>query len=94
MSRAGSVVAVLAITLVNLALVGCSSLFAVGGDGSAQGIYWVLAAGSLWVLAFATRALLLASRGMHSQAVSCIAKALPYGFLALILLQVLIVALH
>jgi hypothetical protein len=94
MSRVGSIVAVLAITLVNLVLVGCSSIFAVGGDGSAQGIYLVLGAGSLWVCAFATRALILASKGMHSEAVSCISKALPYGLLALILLQALAVAIR
>jgi len=94
MSRAGSVMAVLAITLVNLALVGCSSIFAVGGDGSAQGIYLVLGAGSLWVCAFAARAFVLASKGMHSEAISCISKSLPYGFLALILLQALAVAIR
>jgi hypothetical protein len=87
MSRAGSIVAVLAITLVNLALVGCSSILAVGGDGSAKGIYLVLGLGGLWVVAFAVRSLVLASKGMHSEAVSFISKALPYGLLTLILLQ-------
>jgi hypothetical protein len=94
MSRVGSIVAVLAITVVNLVVVGFSSMLAVGGDGSAQGVYLVLGTGSLWVCAFTARAFALASKGMHSEAVSCISKALPYGFLALILLQVLAVAIR
>lgn len=90
MSRAAAIVGVIFITLLNLALVGGSSLFAVGGDGSATGVYVVLIAGSLWVLGFAGRAVQLIARGRHREAVGCVASALPWGLLAGILLQIVV----
>lgn len=78
--------AVIAITVLNLLLVGFSSLLAVHGDGSHASIVRVLAAGVLWVLAFAARAVVLLRRGDHAEAVSFNAKCLVYGLLVVAVL--------
>lgn len=78
--------AVIAITVLNLLLVGASSLLAVHGDGSHDSIVQVLALGVSWVLAFAARAARLLRRGDHAGAVSFNAKCLVYGLLVVAVL--------
>ena len=86
--------AVIAVTIVNLALVAVSSIFAIYGDGSAGGMPLILVVGSLWVLAFTARAIFMINKGERGSAVSTTAKALPYALLALILFQFVIALFH
>lgn len=90
MTRLGSIAAIVAITLVNLAFVGASSILAVGGDGSAEGVYWVFGIGCAWMTIFAIRAFALAAKGEHRAAISFAAKAIPYALLAVILTEIII----
>ncbi len=88
MSKTSTGIALVLITTMNLAVVGLSSLFAIYGDGSAGGMYWVLGIGSLWVLGFAGRATCLANRGEERAAIGIAAKTLPYALLALLIGQI------
>lgn len=78
--------AVIAITALNLVLVGLSSLLAVHGDGDGSSMVLVLAVGSLWVFAFAARAAVLVRRGEHAGAIDFNAKCLVYGLLVVAVL--------
>lgn len=76
----------MAITALNLLLVGLSSLLAVHGDGSHDSIVLVLAPGSLWVFAFAACAGVLVRRGDHAEAVRFNAKCPVVGLLVVAVL--------
>ena len=71
---------IIVITLLNLAVVGCSSIFAIDGHGTPGAMYWVLGIGAIWVTGFAARAFVLADRGDHRGAVSLVSSTLLYGF--------------
>ena len=94
MSASLAIVAVAAVTVVNLALVAASSLLAIHGDGTAGEMSLVLVVGSLWVVAFAARSIFMVTKGERGHAVSNSAKAIPYGLLVLLLSEFLIPLFH
>ncbi|GAA0760312.1 hypothetical protein LRH25_00535 [Ideonella azotifigens] len=87
MSATFAIVAVIAVTIINLAIVAASSVFAIHGDGTPGEMSLVLVVGSLWVLAFAARSIFTVTKGARGQAVSTSAKAIPYALMVLVLSQ-------
>jgi hypothetical protein len=87
MSATFAIVAVIAVTIINLAIVVASSVLAIHGDGTPGEMSLVLVVGSLWVLAFVARSIFMVTKGARGQAVSTSAKAIPYALLVLVLSQ-------
>ena len=85
LSKSPAIWAVAGITLVNLALVGVSSVFGVHGDGTAGAMPLVLGLGCFWVLIFTLRAILLIRAGEYQRATSTAAKAIPYAFACIVI---------
>lgn len=79
-----AIFAVVLVTAINLCIVGAMSLLAIHGDGSKSEMPWVLAIGTLWVLAFTARSIPLANKGDTKAAASMAAKAIPYALVVMI----------
>jgi hypothetical protein len=79
--KASTAAKLVVITVLNLAIVGCSSVLGISGDGTPGMMYWIQGIGGLWVLAFTIRAHRIASKGNEKEAVGVAGTALLYGFL-------------
>lgn len=73
---------VILIAIANCALLLLFSFFAVGGDGSADGLRTVRTFGFVWIGAFAVLSLVLSVRGKRLAAVLAAVMALPTAYLA------------
>lgn len=80
--------AILAISALNAGVVFVVSLLGIYGDGSAGAMPVVLAAGIAWVGSFFLMGLRLIGRGQGAAGVKLCAKALPYAFLALMVVWI------
>lgn len=85
MSSAVAHLTVALIVALNMAVVYGASLLGINGDGTQGSMNFVLGLGTLWVVAFAIRAVQLITRGDEKGGVGVAAKTLPYALLLVVL---------